>query len=420
MKKLKKPVKINARGFNTMIGFFDIVKHIEKQKTFLLRDYTLYAGMKKEEQLLEFAGLSMVPSEVYSRAVKLFRMGCFEAASKELALAFKLNQKMKSGDAEKSVAEDVISSADIVSGLTERAKSVFDNTLAISIKTDFAICEFYLNGFEAAIQEFESMKHTNDNVFIKWAIVAGYLGNLDIKDELHLLEKGLALNPRNIEGLLVLALRNQELSSQSFVCGLFETIIGIDPRYDEAYLDYADYCVIRKEIDKAEKLYRKALELNPRNDGAYFKLGDLYRIIGKKEVGDEMQMKAIVYNPTRPCYQSIPIMIAVETGDSIANVVDRAFEKHMTEMGDRCLINWGRFYKAIRDLNKDYLGVALEKFDTVVKMKPNDDFAYFELAEAFYCAWFDFKEPKWKIKADQYCQLGTEIMLRSKSRIFAE
>jgi len=97
-------------------------------------------------------------------------------------------------------------------------------------------------------------------------------------------------------GLLAVASVRQEWLWRN-PASMWEAVLELNPTSPAAFNNYGYLCLKRGDLEKAEKLFRKASEFGPGLDKPYLNLGYIYQAKGELDTAKEMFAKAFTLNP---------------------------------------------------------------------------------------------------------------------------
>lgn len=165
-----------------------------------------------------------------------------------------------------------------------------------------------------------------------------------------LLQKALAMNPKNVEAYLELMEYHREyheyaqldeLVKKTLRVGLenaavyvelagyyrdagdlersaefLRKALAIDPENDDAYFALAEYCFARGEAGEVVELLKKALEINPKNQDAYMGLVGYYCDTGQYDQKEKLLKKVLAVNPQgREAYMGLAAFLCGRSKD---------------------------------------------------------------------------------------------------------
>jgi len=154
--------------------------------------------------------------------------------------------------------------------------------------------------------------------------------------------------------------------------------IGMDYRDRDSYIELAKIYKENMELDKAEGILKKAIEINPKHDLAYVKLGECYLEQKKFEMAEEVLSAVIKRNPRMSeAYVELGYYyMFVNDYKKAEELLKKAIEINPRDADVYVSLGW--FFR-----NQRMYGEAEEILKKAVEMLPRDDGIYAELA-SFY------------------------------------
>ncbi|MEW5820812.1 MAG: tetratricopeptide repeat protein, partial [Cyanobacteriota bacterium] len=145
----------------------------------------------------------------------------------------------------------------------------------------------------------------------------------------------------------------------------YNKAINIKPDNPEIYHNAGIICIELDKYDLALDFLEKAISLDNKNDDTYYFLGHTYEICGISDKALENYGRAIALNP----------------GHANASIA----KQQLLESREQGTKDSDSFYEiAIKALESKEYNLAVENLELAIKYNPDNDNAYFELANLFY------------------------------------
>lgn len=139
----------------------------------------------------------------------------------------------------------------------------------------------------------------------------------DIPTAERYLTRAAALAPRFTDASLLTAWLKDRMGDRSGAREQLERLLNAESSHLETIMQAAKLFAEWEEFDKAESLYRKAIELTPHEAGGYLALAGLYVATGKRPFEAQvLALKAAAREPTAACF-GLLISAAQRNGDLI-------------------------------------------------------------------------------------------------------
>jgi len=193
------------------------------------------------------------------------------------------------------------------------------------------------------------------------------------------LKKTLELNPIYDDAYIELAEYYRDHDKWVEAEELLKKALEINPENEDTYYDLAEYYWYHGKDMEAEKLLKKALEINPENGKAYLALVERYSMQGKLVEAEEILKKALERNP--------------ESADSHINLAEyygnqgRLFEaEELLKSALEIDPKYGKSYHTLAELywKQDRLIEAEDLLKKTLKIDPKIGETYFTLAEYYW------------------------------------
>lgn len=258
----------------------------KKAIEFIQDDYSLYyivgtacMALKKYEESIQYLekALELKPdhSQLYNNlGTSYVTMGNLDKAYENFLKASEL-------DPDNSITYYNIGSILQIKEQHKEAVEYFQKAYDIeeqeSYLVSMALSEFKGEMFEDAIKHYKMLvaQHPEKPSY-QYNLACCYEQTREFQYAIGILAHLVMLNPKSVNMSLKLAnlyLKvNQPLHSKE----IYERIIRQGSVSEEIYYDFAHICVITKDIDKAEKILKKVVELNPEFAPAHKDLGVIY------------------------------------------------------------------------------------------------------------------------------------------------
>jgi len=166
---------------------------------------------------------------------------------------------------------------------------------------------------------------------------------------------------------------------------MFKRAIEMDPRNYRTYIELGWHYCRQEKMDKAEEVFKKSIEINPGNNLAYVELGQLYFDVKKLDKAEETFKKSIEVNPgNNSAYVELGQLYCYkkkfDMAEKILNKAEEVFKKSI-EAGDadnHAYIKLGLLYCDLGKWNK-----AEEIFKKAIEIEPKSGSIYGALGNCY-------------------------------------
>ena len=145
---------------------------------------------------------------------------------------------------------------------------------------------------------------------------------------------------------------------------LLEKAVELDPENGDSWFYLGTAYILIGEKERAYSAFQKAIDINPLNDAAWYFLGMTAESLGNVEEALDCFEEALFINPGNPLvHQSKGVLFSVHGEDK------KALES-LSKADPESLV--AQFYTGVSNLNLGNTDIALEAFEKVVTMEPQD------------------------------------------------
>lgn len=243
-----------------------------------------------------------------------------------------------------------------------------------------ALCEFRSEYYEKAIGHYKILvaKHPEKhnfqyNLACCYEMIGEYIYSIGILEQLVLLNPKSTLMSQKLANLYLKI--EQPLKAKE----IYERIINQGIVTDEIYYEYALICVTTNDLDIAEKILKKVVELNPSKAMARKDLGVIY--LGKRlfDYAREEFEKAYELESENPSiiFEYANFLHSSAEYEKAQSMYEKAILKFPQNAG---------FYvfSALNLIMINRIKEAKEKVDMALKLLPEDDFVLYTAGRVYY------------------------------------
>lgn len=178
---------------------------------------------------------------------------------------------------------------------------------------------------------------------------------------------------------------------------VFKEAIELNPEDNGAYRALERCYWDQGKYDMTEEMYKKAVELNPNNDSLYVGLGICYKDQMRFDESEEMFRRAVEINPENDiaCFELGRCYNGPGNYSKAAALLERAIE--ISPNNDRAFVALGFCYRRQSKFKK-----AEDVLERVIEFSPGNDRAYYELG---WC----YREQEKYYEAEEMFKKAAEI-----------
>ena len=164
---------------------------------------------------------------------------------------------------------------------------------------------------------------------------------------------------------------------------LLEKALELDPENADAWFYLGTAYVLINNKENAYYAFQRALDINPLNDAAWYFLGMMAESFGEIDEAFKCFEEALLINPDNPLvHQSKGVLFSVRGEHEKALVSLNKAVEEFKKVGETSLV--ALFHIGVSNLDLGNNEVALEAFEQVTAMKPQDSLEEGFITTAYY------------------------------------